>query len=122
MQLAKQYDLTFYQGANFYYEFVYKDSAGTAIDLTGYTARMHIRTQISADATVIDISTVSGEIVIDEAAGKITINVPATDTESIELNHTEQEWVYDLELVDSSGFVQRILEGKVFAYPEVTRQ
>jgi hypothetical protein len=41
--MASVYNTTIDQGADWYVNFTYQDSAGVAINLTGYTAAMQLR-------------------------------------------------------------------------------
>lgn len=106
------------QGATFKRDIFVKDSAGNPWDLTGYSARMQIRQTVDDPSTLLDISTATGEITITAASGLVTIEVPATTTETLSWTG---DAVYDLELEDGSGFVTRLIQGKVTLSLEVTR-
>ena len=123
MQDPKTQQLKLYQGATFYYvlRYVSKDT-GEPIDLTGYTARMHVRVTVDAQDVLLDFTVANGRITITPAEGKIVLELPAVETEALVLGHSRQSWVYDLELMDSNGFVTRAMEGEFLALPEVTRQ
>jgi hypothetical protein len=111
------YDFTIYQGATFLRVLTWKDEANALVNLTGYTARMQIRSnKDSADPTV-TLTTENGGIALGGAAGTITLTITATDSAAI----TESEGVYDLELVSSGGVVTRLLQGAVEINKEVTR-
>lgn len=97
--------------------FIWKDSNGVAVNLTGYTARMQLRKSVSASDILLSLTTVNGGIVIDPLLGKITIIFKETDTQGV-------KWtggVYDLELIDSSGKPMRFIEGSFEMSKEVTR-
>lgn len=113
--LAGSYDLTIEQGATFTLAMFYQDDAGAAVDLTGATARMQLRTAVSASTPAIELTTQNGRITIDGARGQITLNIAAADTAGL-----TGSGVYDLEIVQGST-VQRILEGAYKVNPEVTR-
>jgi len=92
---------------------------GTAINLTDYVVRMHIRKRLAnPDPPLLDLSTVTGHIVITNALeGRIEITIPADETEVL-------DWVsgvYDLEIESTTGFVRRLLYGGVKVTKEVTR-
>lgn len=85
-------------------------------DLVGWTARMMIRQSIE-DATEL-LSLVSPtDITISTNDAKITIIIADTVTETLDFETA----VYDLEMVDGSGNVTRLVEGSVELCKEVTR-
>ncbi len=109
-------DLLIPQGATYSHEFDYVNSAGSPINITGYSARMQIRASIS-DATTLYVSDPS-HFTISGAAGKVTLNIPA----SITTVWTFSRGVYDIELYTSGDTtVIRLVKGKVKVDPEVTR-
>lgn len=96
----------------------YQDSDGAAYNLTGYGARMMIK---SAPGGTLLASSAAGEITITlgGAAGTVTATITATETGS----WTAGEYVYDLYL-DPSGSAGaasiRLLQGNVIVTPTVT--
>ena len=117
MALGNNFDITINQGATFELTITWKDSAGTAINLTGYSARMQVRQKITDTAKLLDLSTGNGAITLGGAAGTISVVAPATSTDDI----TAKQGVYDLELESGSGVVTRLVQGCVTISPEVTR-
>ena len=117
MSAAGYYDMTADQGATFCQVITWKDSTGTPVNLTDYTARMQVRQRVESTTEVLDLSTQGGspEIVLGGAAGTITITVPDTAMDF------EGSYVYDLEVESSGGVVTRLLMGKFYCRPEVTR-
>ena len=113
---AGTYNFTIEQGATFTRQFKYKDANGTAIDLVteSHTARMDIRTSIGGDL-ISSFSTVGSGLSISNP-NIISLTIPAEDTASYTFNNA----VYDLELVNSSGVVTRLLQGKIKLSKEVT--
>lgn len=111
------YDVTIYQGASFSRVLTWKDEEGTAINLTGYTARLHMRSSQDADTPFVTLTTENGGIALGGAAGTITLSISAASTAAI----TDTSGVYDLELVSASGIVTRLLAGEVLVSKEVTR-
>lgn len=108
-------DLTIYQGATFRKSFVWK-ADGVAVDLTGYTARMHIRENLEDASAAITLTTENGGITLGGNTGQIDMLITATQTAAI----TFSSAVYDLELVNGSEVV-RFCMGKVIVSKEVTR-
>jgi hypothetical protein len=112
-------DLVIYQGATFALTLRLRDKARAApLDLGPRTARMHIRARIADPDPACALSTEDGRIAITAAEGLITLHLPAAVTAALTL---PQGGVYDLELIDDQGGVDRILMGRVTLDPEVTR-
>ena len=113
---AGTYNFTLDQGSTFNLEIIYKDSAGVVIDLTNYTAAMQIRSSFDSSATLLNLNTTNGGIVITGPQGKIELTASATATAAL----PSGSWVYDLEIT-SGSVVTRIIQGQVIVSPEVTR-
>jgi hypothetical protein len=114
---AATYNFEIEQGTSLNKSVVWKDSNGVAVNLAGYTARMQIRETIDSDLVLLELSTTNGKIVVVPTQGKITLEFDPEDTSG-------EFWtrgVYDLELTSGSGFVTRLLKGKVTLSKEVTR-
>lgn len=103
------------QGATWNITFTYKNSAGTPINLTGYTAALQLRTSYDAASAALSLSSGSG-IVLGGTAGTIAVTATATQTGAL----TAGEYVYDLELT-SSLVVTRLVQGRITVTPQVTR-
>jgi len=114
---AGTYNFVADQGATFSRVITWKDSAGSAINLGGYEARMQLRSQIDASgAAVFEFTTGNGRISLGGTAGTITLSAAATATQAIPAD----TYVYDLELVES-GVVTRLVQGQFELRGEVTR-
>jgi hypothetical protein len=85
------------------------------MNLAGYTARMDIRASVDATATIATLTTANAKIIL--GTGVVELLLPATETAGF----TFQQAVYDLELVDGSGKVTRLLDGIITLSKEVTR-
>lgn len=109
-----RYDLKIIQGATLDKTFTWKDSAGTAINLTSYTAKMQIRSKLGDPGVLVELTHVDG-ITLGGAAGTVRIQRTAAQTAA----YGWPRGVYDLELI-SGGVVKRFLEGDVIVSPEVT--
>lgn len=113
---AGTYNILCDQGATLTRTLTWKDSAGAAINLTGYTARMQVRADVESTSTVLSLTTENGGIALGGAAGTILLTVTATLTTAL----TAGDYVYDLELVTGST-VTRLVQGQFTVRPEVTR-
>lgn len=122
---SNKYTLTIWQGSTFGLTLTVQDSAGSNISLTGYSARMQIRSAYNSGTATETLSTANGEITI--ANSNITISLAASRTANIyvDLNSSSKPpktmYVYDLELVDNANTVSKLLYGDVIVYGEVTR-
>ena len=119
---AAQHDLVIEQGATWSQAVIWKTgSPATAVNLTGYTARMQLRSNITSSTIALSLTTGNSRIALTAGsgagAGTITLSITATDTAALAAGR----YVYDLELVSSGGQVTRLMEGVVTVSAEVTR-
>jgi hypothetical protein len=128
---AGKHNFTCEQGATFDRTITYKDGQGTAIDLSDYTARMHVREYTGGDLIVALYSdTTQGssngyailngpvDLYEDGANGNIRLLISAANT----ANLTSGSLKYDLEIENSvTSEVIRLIEGKFNVVPEITR-
>lgn len=107
------------QGATFTQLVTWKTgpAPGTAVDLTGCTARMHARAKVADALTLLNLTTTNGGLVLGGAAGTVTINL--TDEQTTLL--AWKSAVYDLEIEFPDGTVKRLMRGSISVSPEVTR-
>jgi len=118
--IAGLYNITCQQGATFQRQLTWTDPARDAYNLTGYTARMQVRDNVSSNTIVIALSTTAGSggtITLGGIAGTVDLLIPAANTTTL----TAGQYVYDLELVSGGGVVTRLLEGNFKVTAEVTR-
>ena len=113
---AETYDITADQGATYSIVITYKNSAGSPINLTGYTARMQLRASYASATASLTLTTENGRIALGGAAGTITLTVAASVMESLEA----KTYVYDLELIDGSTVI-RLLQGLFVNRPNATK-
>lgn len=115
MQAPATLNLNCWQGANFDYSLTWRTN-GTAVNLTGYSARMQVRETYDSTTPVLSLTSGSG-ITLGGTAGSIILEATATTTAGV----PSGQYVYDLELVTGGGYVTRLLEGNFTVDPEVTR-
>lgn len=95
----------------------YTDDAETLPrDLTGWSARLQVRKTAAASGTLLALTSASG-ITLGGVAGTIAIEIAAATTAGI----PPGTYRYDLEMVDPSGKVRRLMEGTIQFTYEVTR-
>lgn len=95
------------QGATFGQTLTLKDSAGSAINLTGFTGAMSLKRNPSATDTVLSLTTSNGRMTIDGSAGTVALLISATDTAALEAD----DGVFDLEITSGAAVVTRLIEG-----------
>ena len=116
MSTSKTYDFVIEESVRFDKRITWKDSTGTPIDLTGYTAQMMIKKRITDTSPVIELNTTNSRITLGGAAGTIDLLISSADTDGLDLD----VGVYDLEMIEPGGERVRLLEGKVTLSPAVT--
>jgi len=114
--MAAVYDFTLDAGADTVVTYTYKDAAGQLINLTGYSAKMELRSA-PGGTLGLQLSTSNGKIALGGAAGTVTVTF--SDTDSITL--TLPSYAYDLELTSGGGLITRLVQGTVTVSPEVTQ-
>jgi len=81
---------------------------------------MQVRATVASTSVILELTTTNGRITLGNTAatkGQVNLLVSATTTAAL----TPGLYVYDLELVSSTGVVDRILEGNFKVSAEVTR-
>lgn len=116
--MSGRYNLDIEQGATFGLTLTWKDAAGTPIDLTGYSARAHIRSMTQSASTLLEMTTVNSRIVLGGGAGTIVLSASAAVTAALA---APVDAVWDLELESGAGTVTRLLAGDVHVSAEVSR-
>lgn len=115
--VAGTYNMTCNQGATLKRTITWTDPARNAINLTGYTARMHVRETAASNTTILTLTTEDTRIALGGTSGTVTLNVAANVT----ANLIPGLYVYDLEVVSGGGEVTRLVEGNFNVKAEVTR-
>jgi hypothetical protein len=106
------------QGANWFVTVVYKNSAGVAIDLTGYTTALQIRDTYADTTTDLSLTSPSGGITITGATGTLAIRATAAQTGALD---DSAKYDYDLEITSPSGVVTRLIQGVASVSSQITR-
>ena len=89
----------------------------TPIDLTGFKARMQVRSKVDSSTVIIELTTENNYIVINNVNKTINLAIPATITSGF----TFSTAVYSLELVSTGGQVTPFCDGTITLVKEVTR-
>lgn len=114
---AARYELVIEQGTTLDVSMTYYDSAGSAVNLTSYTARAKFRPTYDTDP-ILTLTTENSGITLGGTAGTIGLAASALTTAALS---APSKGVYDIELANPSGNVTRIIEGKYSVTPEATR-
>lgn len=86
------------------------------VPLTGYTAKMQLRSKITDETVIIELTTENGGIVIDPVNYTISLYISATDTAALSFTSA----VYSMELINGQE-VTPFITGSVSLEKEVTR-
>lgn len=113
---AAQHDLIIEKSATFKRKLVWRDKSKKPINLTGYAAKMQVRSAAGAVDVLLELSTVNGRIVLGTVNGSITLVVTAAVTSLV----TWTSGVYDLKLVAPDGTETRLIEGNITVSAGVT--
>jgi hypothetical protein len=123
---AGKYSFIIEQGATTNFQINWADESGSAVNLSGYNARMQLRTDynsaplislsssLKADGTGINLSGSNGTTPL--SSGSIAVYISAVSSSLLDFG----EALYDLEMVKGNE-VTRLLEGKVKLSKNVTK-
>lgn len=110
--MAAVSNLSIDQGTTYTVTIGVTDATGSARNLTGYTGRAQLRRSYYTN------SNVSFTVAINNPGeGEIELSLTATQTSNLKAGR----YVYDVELVSNTSTVERVVEGIVTIYPEVTK-
>ena len=123
---GNKYNLTMWQGATFGLNITVQLANGATQNLTSYSARMQMRPSYSSGTVTETLTSANGEITIDAPTGNVALQLAASRTANIAVDMNngkppKSTYVYDLELIDGSNNVSKLLYGDVTVYGEVTR-
>lgn len=112
--MATVYNLAVDQGTDFSTTIEVNDDTGSPRNLSGYTGRAQLRRSYHS------ISNIAFTVSINNPSeGEVVLSL----SNAITANLRYGRYVYDVELVNtnSGNTVERILEGTLTVYPEVTK-
>jgi hypothetical protein len=121
MTNATVFNLEVDAGTTYQVTFNCKQADGiTPMDLTGWTARMQVRTAYGAPGTPqFEFTSAGGDLVITPLLGKIVLTINPTDTDPITAPSTGRVFYYDLEIVNGA-VVYKPFKGTFTLYPQIT--
>lgn len=109
-------DLTLYQGKTL--RAVLTWGGSTPQDVTGYSARLTVRSEYNSPTVTADFTVANGRVVVGGADGKFTFNMLAADSAALPAPFAG---VYEVEVTDTQNRVYRAVAGNVTIVPEVVR-
>lgn len=109
--MATKANIVIDQGTTFSTTLELTDENDDLYDLSNYTANSKMKKWYTSTNSV-EFSTA-----INNDTSEITLSLTAAQTDAIEAGR----YVYDVEIVDNSGTVIRLLEGIVTVTPSVTK-
>lgn len=115
--MSGRYNMVCDQGSTFSLSFTIQTD-GVPWVLNNYTAKMQVRSFLSSETVIVELSTANGRITYGPDAGKVNLLINAETTAAFPIGrHT-----YDLEFTAvAGGAVQKVLSGKFIVRGEVTR-
>lgn len=121
MAAASVMDLEINQGATYTLDIAgIKKADGTNLDITGYQVRAQVRRRLSDTSVLVAFTTA----IVTPAIGACRLSLTAAQTTALPSSPSKDsplECVYDVEIESPAGVVSRVLEGRAFISPEVTR-
>ncbi len=100
------------QGTTFSVTISVTDDTGSARDLAGYTGRAQLKRSYYTNSNTAFTVTID-----NPSEGEIVLSLSADQTTALKAGR----YVYDLELVSNTNTVERVVEGIVTIFPEVTK-
>lgn len=114
------FNFTIEQGSTYSKPFAWKNSSGTAMDLTDCTLRMMIRRDVNDALPILSLTSnppAGLTILAPPTNGQFRIDITASQTAALVFSEAK----YDLEVQDALGTVVRLLEGTITLSKEITR-
>jgi hypothetical protein len=105
--MAGQKNFEVDQNTTFTFIVEYKDNAGSAINLTGASAKLQVRDTKGGTKLAFTLTSPSGGITIDAPNGKLTVRMTPTQTNKMFYPKSS----YDLMLTYSNSIKTKLLEG-----------
>lgn len=106
------------QGTDFSLLITLRRLDSTLVDLTGYSFRGQAKKSYADLKPAFSFSFTLLDQLVE--LGKVSLDLHPDDTSSI-LIRAPEAYIYDIEMIDATGRVTRILEGTITLRPEVTK-
>lgn len=115
----EKYNLQIQQGSDLRFAFRVKGVDGLPEDVTGRTFRGQIRAAYGSADVLATFNITPRDQVTNK--GEVDVHLPNTALPQSTLNLTNKAiFVYDIEMVYSTGDISKVLKGNAEVFPEVT--
>ena len=107
-----------YRGDTWLRSWIIKDATGAPVDLTGASARLHVRPQEgadNADELILSVAVGTG-LTITADTGRVDLRVEAVDMAELDL----AIFRFDLEVTFADGIVRTIEHGRLMIVEDIT--
>lgn len=108
--MAEKNDIVVEQGTTFSTAINLTDAANNPIPLTGYTGAAQMKKWYTS------LNEITFTVVVNATAGSVTLSLPASVTSTI----VHGRYVYDVDIIDASNNITRVVEGIAIVTPGVT--
>lgn len=115
--MTARYDFKLNQGTDLTVPFFLTDESGKALNLSGFSAQMQLRSNSYTGNLVDTLTSENKGIILDGDVGSLTVVFVHEKTEA----YPATALVYDIELISPSNLITRVVEGRIAVSPEVTR-
>lgn len=106
--------LRHYRGDTWRRSWLLKDGTGAPIDLTGASARLHLR--LEDDTLIAEADALNGRLVITPLDGRIDLTIEAAFMRTLDLI----TYLWDLEVNYASGVVRTIEQSRLVVTRDIT--
>lgn len=115
-QQAGNLNIEIEAGTDFQTTLTWRDENAALVNLTGYTARLQIRTTAADSGTPVLALTNGAGLTLGGVNGTIIIDITNAQND-----FGSKSYVYDLELTDGSSKITRLVEGTITSILKVTK-
>lgn len=110
-----------FQGADFSEPATIRDAAQNPINLTGATAQLDAKRDISDASPVFSLLSTTGGIILGGTAGTVTLKIAGALTKAFTVDPDGEVWLHDLLLTLADGSIQRTYQGYISVSPAITK-
>jgi len=116
--MAARFDLVVDRGADWAFDWTWKNSNGTLKDLTDIEeVKCDFRRRADSDTALLSFSIANGRSTVNTSTSTITLSLTAEETAALTFN----EAVYDILIIYDDGRVTKAFRGDVSLNPVITR-